>query len=285
MRPLPSRADGFAVAADGRGAGLVQLLQDALPRWAMEAFAAATHLGDSAVLLALAALVYYGYDRAEGAFVLATLFAGFAVLIASKAWFGLARPPGTLQYVAETGFGFPSGHAVSVTVGWGALAIVLEELSTGRRRLMVAAIVIGTVALSRVVIGVHYLVDVVVGLGLGIAVLGVSACSLRRSPVAGFGAAGGLAAVAVAVAGGSTPSVVLFGACVGAMLTWQLIEPADRPFGREGVLATAGGGVVVGAVTAFLAPVTALTFGAGAAVTAGGLLLPEITSEGLGGTY
>ncbi len=284
MSPLPSPAVGFAVAAGGRGVGLVQLLQDALPRWGLKAFAAATYLGDSAVLLALGALVYYVYDRAEGAFVLATLFAGFAVLIAAKAWFGLARPPRTLQFVAESGYGFPSGHAVGVTVGWGALAIVLEELSTERRRLTVAAIVIGTVALSRVVIGVHYLVDVVVGIGLGLAVLGVSARWLRRSPVAGFGAAGGIAAGAVAVAGGSTQSVVLLGACVGAVLTWQLVEPADRPFGREGVLATAGGGVVIGTVTAFLAPVTALTFGAGATVTAGVLLLPAITSKGPLGT-
>ncbi|MFB6359718.1 MAG: phosphatase PAP2 family protein [Halobacteriales archaeon] len=273
----------MVVAADSRGAGLVQLLQNALPRWVIEAFAAATYLGDSVVLLALAALVYYGYDRAEGAFVLGTLFAGFALVITTKAWFELPRPPRTLQFVAETGYGFPSGHAVGVTVGWGALGIALEELSTGRRRVSVAAIVIGTVALSRVVIGVHYFVDVVVGIGVGLVVLGVSARWLRRSPLAVFGAAGGLAAVAVAVAGGSTRSVALFGACVGALLTWQLIEPADRPFGREGVLATAGGGVLIGALTAFQAPVTAFMFGAGGALTAGVLVLPVARSGWLDG--
>lgn len=273
MRPLTTPAGALAVTADSRGAGFIQLLQDALPRWVIEAFAAATYLGDSAVLLALAALVYYGYDRAEGAFVLGTLFAGFAVVIATKAWFGLARPPRTLQFVAETGYGFPSGHAVGVTVGWGALALALEDLWTGWRRLSVAAIVIGTVALSRVVIGVHYLVDVVVGIGVGLAVLGASARWLRRAPVLQFGAAGGLAAIAVAVADGSTQSVALLGACIGALLAWQLIEPADRPFGREGVLATAGGGVVIWSVTAVVALSTALVFGAGAVVTAGALLL------------
>lgn len=283
MMPLPTPAGAVAVAADSRGAGLIQLLQDALPRWVMEAFAAATYLGDSAVLLALAALVYYGYERAEGAFVLGTLFAGFALVIATKAWFGLPRPPRTLQFVAETGYGFPSGHAVGVTVGWGALAIALEDLWTGRRRLSVAAIVIGTVALSRVVIGVHYLVDVVVGIGVGLVVLGASARWLRRSPVAVFGAAGGLAAISVALDGGSIQSVALFGACVGALIAWQLIEPPDRPFGRGGVLATAGAGVVIGTVTAYLAPVTALTFGAGATVTAGLLLLPAVRSVWLDG--
>lgn len=283
MRPPPTPAAALGFVPESRGLGLIQLLQDALPRWAIEVFAAATYLGDSAVLLALAALVYLASDRADGAFVLGALFAGFAIVIATKAWFGFARPPSGLQYVAETGYGFPSGHAVGVTVGWGALATVLDELSTGRRRVTVTAFVVGMVALSRVVIGVHYLVDVAVGIGVGFAVLGASVRWLRRSPAAHFGVAGGLAGIAVALAGGSTESVALFGACIGALLAWQVIEPVDRPFGREGVLAIAGGGVALGAVTAFLAPVTALTFGAGAVGTAGAMLLPAANAEGLEG--
>lgn len=283
MRPPSTAAVPLGLVPESRGVGLIQLLQDRLPRWAIEAFAAATHLGDAAVLLALAALVYLAYDRTDGAFVLGALFAGFALVIAAKASFGYARPPAALQYVAETGYGFPSGHAVGVTVGWGALAIVLERISSSGRRVAIAAVVIGLVALSRVVIGVHYLVDVVGGVAVGLAVLWSAGRWMRRSPLLLFGAAAGLAAIAVAVDGGSTEALALFGACLGAVVGWQLIEPADRPYGRQAVFATIVGGVFVGAVSAVVAPTAALAFGGGAVVTAGGLLLPLAGSRTIGG--
>lgn len=284
MTPQSVSVAAFGILADSRGLGLVQFLQDRVPSWTIEAFAAATHLGDTAVLLVLASLVYLVYDRQDGAFVLGALLAGFALVVATKAWFGLARPPSAVQYVPETGYGFPSGHAVGAAVGWGAMAIVLEEFSTRRRRVAVAAFVIITVALSRVVIGVHYLVDVAVGIAVGLAVLGGSARWARRSPVTLFGAAGGLAAIAVVAASGSFASVALLGACLGAVTAWQLIEPADRPYGRNGFLGAIGGGLVVGGVGAIVAPVAAIAFAGAVAITAGVMLLPVARSAWLGST-
>ncbi|MFC7176849.1 phosphatase PAP2 family protein [Halosegnis marinus] len=64
------------------------------------------------------------------------------------------------------GFTLPSGHATGSAAVYGAAALAFE---VGRRRVRyaAAALVVVAVALSRVVIGVHYLTDVLVGVALG----------------------------------------------------------------------------------------------------------------------
>jgi len=275
MTSVPSASPTFAPLDASRGIGLISELQDNLPRWAIDAFAAATHLGDAAVLLALATLVYLASDRQEGAFVLGILLAGFALLIATKAWYGLPRPPSPLRVVVETGYGFPSGHALGATIGWGALALVLDRFWTAGRRRTIAAVVVGAVALSRVVIGVHYLVDVVAGIALGVIVLGLGARWGRGQPMRLFAAGGGLAVIAVWLTGGTVESVALAGAEVGVITAWQLIELPDRPFGRQGRIASAGSGLLLGGAGAVIAPTAAIAFGAGAVAAAGVILLPS----------
>lgn len=269
MSPVPAFAS--PVVLQSRGVGVVRLLEGLLPPWGREAFAAVTHLGDTGVLLAIAALVYLAYDRRAGAFVLGALFCGFAVVIAAKAWFALPRPPLELQHVPTDGLGFPSGHALGSTVGWGALALALESVWTRRRRVMVAGAVVAAVSISRVAIGVHYLVDVVAGVALGVAVLWVADRWLRDEPLELFGVAGGLAALAVAVSGAAIESVALLGAGVGAVTAWQAVEPAARPYGRPGVLASGGGGVLVLAGVGLVDGTLAAAFG-GAALLAGVVL-------------
>lgn len=263
------------VVLQSRGVGVLDVFRADLPAWALAAFAVVTHLGDTAVLLALAALVYLAHDRRAGGFVTGALFAAFAVVIAAKSWFALPRPPVELQAVAVAGFGFPSGHAVGATVGWGALAVTLERVWTGRRRTVLAAAVVASVALSRVALGVHYLVDVLAGVGLGLLVLGAAVRWGREEPLVLFGIAGALAALAVAVSGAALDSVALIGA-VGAALVawWSAIEPTARPAGRREGLAAVGVGLVVTGGIALVDPTRALAFAGAAVLTAGVLVVP-----------
>lgn len=272
-----------AVVLQGRGVGVGEALRSLLPEPAVTVFAALTVLGDSAVLLALAALVYLAYDRPAGGFVGGTLFAGYATVIALKAAFALPRPPADLHVVAVSGYGFPSGHAVAATVGWGALAVALEGVLSARLRAAGAAAAVAAVALSRVAIGVHYPVDVLAGVGIGLVVLGAAVRWGRGEPLALFGLAGGLAGAAVAASGAVVEAVALLGACAGALVAWPAVEPGDRPRGRPAIAAAAGAGVLVVAVVAAVAPAASLLFAAGAAATAGVVLAPVATSRWLDG--
>lgn len=109
-----------------------------------------------------------------GAMVLATL-----VSTVLKAVIARPRPPDVSMVVAgvERSFSFPSGH----TIGAATLVLVGGYLVWHRhhdQRVLAAwgvasVVVIGAVALSRLYLGYHFLTDVLAGLTLAVAVLGV----------------------------------------------------------------------------------------------------------------
>ena len=69
--------------------------------------------------------------------------------------------------VHETSFGIPSGHAMNSTAVWGWSALETKD----RRALVGATIIVLLVSLSRLVLGVHFLSDVLLGLLLGVLLL------------------------------------------------------------------------------------------------------------------
>lgn len=110
-------------------------------------------------------------------FLLATTTGGGLLNTALK--LAVNRPrPSLLDPVATAhGRSFPSGHAMSSTIVYGALLlVVLPWVTPARRRLAVAGAVIMVlvVGFSRLALGVHYLSDVVAGYVLGCAWLAAS---------------------------------------------------------------------------------------------------------------
>jgi len=156
-----------------RGLGAIEAVRSLLPEGGVEAFTALTAFGDFVVVVVVLVAVYVFYDR-EGGAVALLVFAGGALLVTGlKTGLAMPRPPETVRAVPEDGYGFPSGHAFSATVGFGLLALVIRR---GRRsvRFGLAALGVALVSLSRVAIGVHYAVDVLAGVALGLAYLWLS---------------------------------------------------------------------------------------------------------------
>jgi membrane-associated phospholipid phosphatase len=127
--------------------------------------------------------------RQVGWVVIALALAAFGTVGVLKPLFAVPRPPGAatatvpsavpaaLAPVVEwaltgDGFAFPSGHAAVATAAYGGLAILL---ASGRfaSRVGTAALLVATVAGTRLVLGVHRPADVVAGVVVGGAVLGL----------------------------------------------------------------------------------------------------------------
>ncbi|WP_254537575.1 phosphatase PAP2 family protein [Halomarina litorea] len=247
--------------AIGRSLGVTEFIEAMFTgNWEV-VFAALTQLGDIWFLFLMGATVYAasarieGVDRRQGAFVLALALFYVATVQALKGVFTLPRPtnaavapvvewiPQVLVPVFEntataTGYGFPSGHALGTTLVWGGVALALDY-GTRRSRLFVAGTVAALVSVSRLALGVHFLVDVLAGAALGAALL----AALYRL------ADGGrvpdrvlLAALAVGVLGVlntvAFDSVSALGATLGGWLSWRLlVDERPTPSSETGVLA------------------------------------------------
>ncbi|MDZ7849707.1 MAG: phosphatase PAP2 family protein [Halodesulfurarchaeum sp.] len=118
-----------------------------------------------------------------------------SVSVFVKYGLGMPRPPETLMAIPEDGYGFPSGHATAAA-GL-ATAFVGVFRSEGRWLAIVAGAYVLVIAATRVLLGVHYLPDVLTGIVLGVVVATLGLRADRSRPRATVAAA--LVAVAVAL--------------------------------------------------------------------------------------
>ncbi|MFC7097461.1 phosphatase PAP2 family protein [Halobaculum marinum] len=236
-----------------------------LPEWLVAVAAVLTQLGDAWFLYLGLGLLYWLGDRRlaanprrVGATLIAVGLGALAITVGLKSLFAFGRPPGAGEAVAPLwlpavaadayasaatgdGFSFPSGHAIGATMVYGGLATFLDVWDR-RTRLRVASVVIGVVALTRVVLGVHYVVDVVVGVAVGVGGLHlfqrVARSGFRPHPDRAFFLAAGLGLVATAVAavGGHGAEVlegsIALGGGLGGYLVWRLRGTETAPVGR-----------------------------------------------------
>ncbi len=232
-----------------RSLGLTEWLTAHAPLAVLVAFAVLTQLGDIWFLFLLAAVPYaahravvsLGVQRREALFVLGLVAAYIGLIGLLKGIFDLPRPPGAgsppamehLPWVLEralaqamtaTGQGFPSGHALGSTMAWGGVALVVDR-GTVRTRFAGAAGIVLVVCVSRLVLGLHHLVDVVAGVLIGVLVLAGLRWATNRTgglgPVWAFAAAVALGRWGVDPGSGS---LVVLGAILGAWVTWARVS-------------------------------------------------------------
>jgi undecaprenyl-diphosphatase len=137
---------------------------------------AVTPLGSMVVLLPIAVVValalMWRRRFADATFVLAAVVGANVLQWAGKALVERPRPPVASRLVEVASSAFPSGHATQACAAWVAFALVVARgRSRGTRALTAAAAaaVVLAVGLSRVVLGAHWLTDVVAGWALGAA--------------------------------------------------------------------------------------------------------------------
>ena len=128
-----------------------------------------TNLGDTSVALAII-LAFYAYKQDTGIRLLILAIMGTLVIQGLKHLFGVDRPPVALDLNSFHLIGstvkspsFPSGHTATAFIGAGILA-AQYPLTWVKRVVLICA---GLIGLSRIMMGVHWPFDVLVGATLG----------------------------------------------------------------------------------------------------------------------
>lgn len=295
---------------NGRGAGITDVLHASAEWPIVVLFGVITQLGDGWFLFLLGGSLYvagdelprWGIERRRGLFVFGLVVTYVGLIGVLKSVFQLPRPPGaaepvTLQWLPSTltvvldsittadGSGFPSGHALGSTMVWGGLALVLHRGSL-KTRIGAASVLVVLISVSRLVLGVHYAVDVVVGIGLGVIALGALywLASSGSEPGRIF-----LVAVVIGILGlfvdVTFDSVAATGGAVGGWIMWRGIaettpaHPSDR---REVLVGFLVLGLVAGlfGVLSAVKPPHSFTF-FGSAVAVGGAVGAPLLGERL----
>ena len=138
-------------------------------------FSLVTHLGEETFFLAFAILFFWCINKREGYYILITGLVGTLVNQLAKLFFRVPRPwdlDKSFEIVEDarkeaTGYSFPSGHTQNIAGTYGAIAAFNPKVW---KTLLCTTIVV-LVAFSRMYLGVHTPLDVIVSLLLALAMI------------------------------------------------------------------------------------------------------------------
>lgn len=291
-----------------RGHWIGESIQTEVPETLGVLAALLTRLGDPVFLACLLFVLYWKTGRAEWISVIGLALSGVGLVLALKYSFALPRPPQSpsaadsvpvvLQSLYDSavtadGYGFPSGHAMGSTIVY---ALIARTLDVGPKRVRYAlgAVLVVIISLTRVVLGVHYLVDVLAGIVLGVLfviaaqwVLGRAQTDRETTALVLGVTIGGCALV---ISPESPDTSLHLGLAIGAFTGWQVVlldrltgdgpdrsnEQAPFPHSYRATLALLGViaicGVLVAALTGPMAPIDGF---AGIAI-AGAVAIPGL---------
>jgi undecaprenyl-diphosphatase len=168
---------GYVVASDCRLSD--RMLDWTPPRWFRLWMLSATRLGDGWLWVSAAVVLASGGNECHRALAAAAVSAVLAniVLVLVKGRVrrprpcdmgGHGSPQPTLRYLPSDRYSFPSGHSLNAFALGSVLALSFPPL--GAALILVAS----NVAASRVVLGRHFLSDVLAGSALGALIGGVA---------------------------------------------------------------------------------------------------------------
>lgn len=134
-------------------------------------------------VLVLAAWVAYKGATRLAVWAVATITLGGLLNLGLKELTDRARPVFPDPLALAPGDSFPSGHAMTATMGAGIVVLMLLPVMSRKVRIwawVVAGFLAVSVAYTRVALGVHWVSDAVGGVLLGIAVIAATTIAFER---------------------------------------------------------------------------------------------------------
>ena len=148
--------------------GIVQYIQDVLG-WAAPFFLVITELGSELFYIGIILTGYWAFDKRHTIAAASALIVSLLTNYWLKVTIANPRPDTSYWYdgYGDVNFSTPSGHAQNSTVFFGWISIKAKRIYL----FVISFMLIFLIGISRVVLGVHYLEDILLGWGIGILLL------------------------------------------------------------------------------------------------------------------
>lgn len=132
-------------------------------------FTLITMLGEETFIVVCAAAIYWAVNKKHGKLIAAGLISSVLATNTLKVFFAVERPIGqpgirTLRAETATGHSFPSGHSTSASSFFSGAALALKKPAF----YFISAVIILLVGFSRLYLGVHWPLDVIAGICIGL---------------------------------------------------------------------------------------------------------------------
>jgi len=149
------------------GQAINEALQNFLPEWLVAIFQGITFLGDPIVYIVILAVGFWIYKKKEAIIAMYVLLTSVFLNFFLKILIQKPRPTESIRIIEEDGYSTPSGHAQNSTAVYGWIILYFKKIWL----YIVTPILVLLICLSRVVLGVHYIGDVIIGFLVGAVIL------------------------------------------------------------------------------------------------------------------
>ncbi len=149
------------------GQAINEALQNFLPEWLIAIFQGITFLGDPIVYIIILAIGFWIYKKKEAIIAMYVLLTSVFLNFFLKTLIQKPRPTESIRIIEEEGYSTPSGHAQNSTAVYGWIMLYFKKIWL----YIVTPILVLLICLSRVVLGVHYIGDVIIGFLVGAVIL------------------------------------------------------------------------------------------------------------------
>ncbi|TET31662.1 MAG: phosphatase PAP2 family protein [Candidatus Heimdallarchaeota archaeon] len=149
------------------GQAINEALQNFLPEWLVAIFQGITFLGDPIVYIVILAVGFWIYKKKEAIIAMYVLLTSVFLNFFLKTLIQKPRPTESIRIIEEDGYSTPSGHAQNSTAVYGWIMLYFKKIWL----YIVTPILVLLICLSRVVLGVHYIGDVIIGFLVGAVIL------------------------------------------------------------------------------------------------------------------
>jgi len=138
-----------------------------LPDWLIAIFQGITFLGDPIIYIVILAVGFWIYKKKDAIIAMYVLLTSVFLNFFLKTLIQKPRPTESIRILEEDGYSTPSGHAQNSTAVYGWIMLYFKKIWL----YIVTPILVLLICLSRVVLGVHYIGDVIIGFLVGAIIL------------------------------------------------------------------------------------------------------------------